>query len=666
MCRGLTAWHDARMTEAATEQPEQWIELNPLSLLVGMKNHRNPKLHDHAELADSFRRFGFIAFPTIDEATAIMVAGHGRCETLAMMKNAGQIPPARVKLRGDGEWLVPTIRGISFTNDDERDAYVVADNRHTISGGMNEEAEKALLLDLYSRNPQHGLDGLGLTEDYLGDLLADMSGDDDDDNDDQDGDGGKEVTVGEHTRLIGATPGAPAPDHKVRPPKQMTNADWTIHLSDCVEGMRREIADESIDMLVTDPPAGIKFMGREWDSDKGGRDKWIEWLAGVLREAYRTMKPGAYGWVWALPRTSHWTGMAIEYAGFEIQDRASHLFLSGYPKSMDVSKAVDAKLGAERPVIGRGVAQCTYLDQGVPCEGHDNGTLAPTVHVFETGPGSPEAAEVEGYGTALKPALEDWWLIQKPRAKGVTIAENVLEHGTGGLNIDACRIPVGEDEVFRAPQSNPANRTHGDAVQPGAGGDAAKMQAAQLASTERLAALGRWPSHLAVSKGITINDVERPALYFYCPKPAKSETEAGLSNLPIKSSGELTNRKEGSKGLSNPRAGAGRSSGRRNTHPTKKPIALMRWLIRLVAPPTRELPPIVLDCFAGSGTTGLAALVEGCRFVGFELSAESHQIAAERMRSIIEDPRQADADEGAEQLDLELETDDSTAGDGDA
>lgn len=645
---------------------EQWIEMMPLSDLVAMANHRNPKTHNHAEMADSFVRFGFISFPTIDEATAVMVAGHGRCETLSMMKEMGQAPPARVKIEGK-EWMVPVIRGIRFTNDDERDAYVIADNRMGISGGINEDAERALARDLYSRNAE-ALQGLGFADDYLENLLADMGGDDGDDDEDGDreGSGGKEVEVGPHTRVIGATPDKPAPDHKVRPPKQMTNADWTIHLADCVEGMKRTLADESIDMLVTDPPAGIKFMGREWDSDKGGRDQWIEWLAGVLREAYRALKPGAYGLVWALPRTSHWTGMAIEHAGFEILDRVSHLFLSGYPKSMDVSKAIDSKLGATRPVIGRGSAQCTYLDQGKPCEGHDNGTLAPTVHVFETGPGSPEAAEADGYGTAVKPALEDWWLIQKPLAKGMTIAEGFMKYGTGGLNIDACRIPIGEDEKPRAPQSDPANRTHGDAVQPGAGGDAAKMQAAQLASTARMAELGRWPSHLAVGPGVAINEVERPALYFYCPKPAKSETEAGLSALPIKSSGELTNRKDGSKGLSNPRAGAGRSSGRRNTHPTKKPIALMRWLIRLIAPPVRELPPIVLDCFAGSGTTGLAALVEGSRFVGFELSAESHAIASERMRSIIEDPRQADEAEGPEQLDLELGPEDDTAGDGDA
>jgi hypothetical protein len=263
-------------------EEKQWIEYMALSVLIGMRHHGNPKKHDHGELADSFVRFGFIAFPTIDETSLIMVAGHGRCETLQMMKEMGQTPPRRIQIGDRGEWMVPVIRGIAFENDDERDAYLVADNRHVIKGGMNEEAERSLLRALYERNPEHGLDGLGLGDTYLEDLLADVGGGELDDLDDgdpdvvRDGSGGKEVEVSPHTRTIGATP---APEHKVRPPKQMTNEDWKLTLGDCIDELKK-IEDAVIDVMVTDPPAGIGFMNKEWDSDKGGRDQWIEWLAG--------------------------------------------------------------------------------------------------------------------------------------------------------------------------------------------------------------------------------------------------------------------------------------------------------------------------------------------------------------------------------------------------
>ena len=120
---------------------------------------------------------------------------------------------------------------------------------------------------------------------------------------------------------------------------------------DCKEVVKR-MDENSIDSIVTDPPAGIAFMNREWDRNKGGRDQWIEWMADIATECYRVIKPGGHALVWAIPRTSHWTATAWENGGFEVRDKIDHIFGSGFPKSLDVSKAIDKAAGAEREVVG--------------------------------------------------------------------------------------------------------------------------------------------------------------------------------------------------------------------------------------------------------------------------------------------------------------------------
>jgi tRNA G10 N-methylase Trm11 len=120
-----------------------------------------------------------------------------------------------------------------------------------------------------------------------------------------------------------------------------------LYRGDCLEVMRG-LAPDSVHAIVTDPPAGIAFMGKDWDSDKGGRDQWVAWMQGVAEEAMRVLKPGGHALVWALPRTSHWTATAWENAGFEVRDRVAHVFGSGFPKSLDVSRAIDKAAGAER------------------------------------------------------------------------------------------------------------------------------------------------------------------------------------------------------------------------------------------------------------------------------------------------------------------------------
>ncbi len=315
----------------------------------------------------------------------------------------------------------------------------------------------------------------------------------------------------------------------------------------------------TVDSIVTDPPSGISFMGKEWDKDKGGRDAWIQWLAAVIAPAFQALKPGGFGLFWALPRTSHWTAMALELAGFEIRDVHHHIFGTGFPKSLTSKSA---------PI--------------------------------------PEWA-----GTALKPAVEHWILVRKPLAG--TVAANLTAHGTGILNIDGCR--VGTDDT-RSPTGRRPDNGWG-------------MESGMVAGS----ACGRWPAHLSFDEHAAElldeqSDDTEPAKFFYVAKPSRAEKDAGLDHLPIKTGGEATGRKDGSAGVQNPRAGAGRTGGSRNYHPTPKSIALMRWLTRLITPPGG----LVLDLFAGSGTTGVAALAEGFEFLGVELTDEYIPIIRGRLQ----------------------------------
>ncbi len=171
----------------------------------------------------------------------------------------------------------------------------------------------------------------------------------------------------------------------------------------------QELDDNTIDALVTDPPAGISFMGEDWDGDKGGRKQWIEWMTGIMSQCHRVMKPGAHGLVWALPRTSHWTATALEDAGFEVRDVVTHLFGSGFPKSLNVSKAIDKAAGAEREVIG----SKGYLVPNIKGNKY-NAAEGDSEVYYITAPATDNAKKWDGWGTALKPASEHWILVRKP------------------------------------------------------------------------------------------------------------------------------------------------------------------------------------------------------------------------------------------------------------
>lgn len=169
----------------------------------------------------------------------------------------------------------------------------------------------------------------------------------------------------------------------------------------------KKLPPESVDSLVTDPPAGIGFMNKDWDSDKGGRDDWTAWLQGVMRECLRVLKPGGHALVWALPRTSHWTATAIEDAGFEIRDVITHHFGTGFPKSLDVSKAIDKAAGVVfEAESASGVGFMTPEGAG--------GYNVTKNKLVRAGESTDAARKWSGWGTALKPASEHWILARKP------------------------------------------------------------------------------------------------------------------------------------------------------------------------------------------------------------------------------------------------------------
>lgn len=632
-------------------------ELAPLAVnLADLRpDPRNARVHSErnvAEVMASYRAHGqlkpIVVQRVTDDGTPMVVrAGNGQCEAA---RRLGWTEIAAVVI-------------------DERDqdaiAFALRDNRTAELAEWDREALGENLRVL--SDGDYDMAALGWDGEEVLQLMnpAEVVNIDDDKPE-------KEVDVDAHKRTI----------HKVRPPVQMTNDDWQLHLGDCLEGLRK-LADSSVDAVVTDPPAGIGFMGKGWDSDKGGRDKWIAWLQSIMAECLRVLKPGGHLLAWALPRTSHWTAMAIENAGFELRDVVYHAFGTGFPKSLDVGKAIDEMFGAERQAGGASNTTCPFLDRGVPCEGHQSESLNKHYHQAATRAATEQAQQWEGWGTALKPAVEPWIMARKP-LEG-TVAANVLKYGTGAINVAATRI--GDEVRFSTPTGDQTN------------GTTPILSGAKNEGYYGKDVIGRWPAHFVMSHGagcsptacvldcpirimneqsgeltsgalkaggkrgdgdgsslkngggVLVRDwpgsTGGAARFFYCAKPARSETEAGLDDFEAHTGGEATGRSDGSDGLNSPRAGAGRNGGRKNIHPTKKSIALMRWLVRLVTPPGGT----VLDAFAGSGTTGLAALVEGCRFIGFELSPEYHAIASARLRSIIEDPRGADdADEVGDEL----------------
>lgn len=367
-----------------------------------------------------------------------------------------------------------------------------------------------------------------------------------------------------------------------------------IH-NDCLVYLK-SVSENTFDSIVTDPPYGLSFMGKKWDKALPDPEIW--------KECLRVLKPGGHMIVFGAPRLYHRLTCQIEDAGFEVRDCLMWLFGSGFPKSLDVSKAIDKEAGAKREVVGydasrarpnrlyEGGAIGNVGGTGKVSDRTDNGATI-------TAPSTPEAIEWDGWGTALKPAYEPILLVRKPLTG--TVASNVLKHGTGGINIDGCRIETTD---------NLNGGAYSDGVRSGLPGDERETVAAGMFAEgggrlpgEYQQPSGRWPANIILDEEAgTILDAQTggASRFFYCAKTSKSEREAGLG---------------------------GTKDERQNNHPTVKPISLMKWLVKLITPPGGT----VLDPFTGSGSTGCAAVAEGFSFVGCELEEEYVNIAQKRI-----------------------------------
>ena len=423
----------------------------------------------------------------------------------------------------------------------------------------------------------------------------------------------------------------------------------TLFLGDCLDVMRKMDAD-SIDAIVTDPPYGLAFMGVAWDSF-GGKNgsprtnatfdqvggnhhptcaadqartrksenaKFQESMTSIFAEALRIAKPGAYLLAFGGTRTYHRLACAIEDAGWEVRDCIMWVYGSGFPKSMDVSKAIDKMRGAERTeVIGH--ENTPDMRGGNLMASQGKARLTRDI----TAPATPEAAAWSGWGTCLKPACEPIVIARKP-IEG-TVAANVLKYGTGAINIDGCRVPVSPtDDVFA---KNPHTRSKGsDAYVTNCYGKYKPMQ------QDYNPAQGRFPANL-------IHDGSEEVLSLF-PDTGKS---TGGRTIKRSGGGNVGSGKASEASWTNDDPGFGDSGsaarffycakasrserGEGNVHPTVKPLALMRYLVRLV---TRK-GGLVLDPFMGSGTTGIAAVQEGMRFVGIEKDEHYYEIAQQRV-----------------------------------
>ena len=359
----------------------------------------------------------------------------------------------------------------------------------------------------------------------------------------------------------------------------------------------KNFPDNYFHSAVTDPPYGLSFMGKKWDYDVPSVELW--------KEVFRVLKEGGYLLSFAGTRTQHRMAVNIEDAGFEIRDMIAWVYGSGFPKSHNIGKAVDKLQGNEREFIGENIHSANRKGK------YEGWNLGNEGKRYDTKGNS----EWEGWGTALKPALEPITMARKPFK--TSVAENVLKNGVGGFNIDGCRVQTNEN-CYRKPSTTEGTNTYGKSKMMGG-----------LGNTQ-----GRFPANFIHDGSDEVKDLlEESSRFFYCAKASKQDRNEGLEDFEEKQYSydgrdkEIENAYQRNKSISN------------NNHPTVKPTDLMRYLVRLVTPKEG----IVLDCFMGSGSTGKACALEGFNFVGIDLDKDYCKIAKARIDKAIEDKRIMDS-----------------------
>lgn len=395
-------------------------------------------------------------------------------------------------------------------------------------------------------------------------------------------------------------------------------SEYKLYLGNCLDHLEF-MPDNSVDSIVTDPPYGLSFMNKKWDYDVPSVEIWAECL--------RVMKPGGYLLSFAGTRTQHRMAVNIEDAGFEIRDMVSFLYDTNETAQALIESLTQEQLKLLDATFGRdGMLAWTY------------GSGFPKSHNLE--------GDWQGWGTALKPALEPITLARKPL--NGTVAANVLAHGTGALNIDGCRVDAGQGRPLRILDAkDTSNNTY-----------AGRMDGGSLAGGSKAAGettLGRWPANVihdgsdevlaafpanagaaapvkgtedsaastgsvtgkrARVKGAFHADSGSAARFFYCAKASRKDRNEGLQDPGPQFQHGTTLRK------------VENTDTKGNTHPTVKPTELMAYLCRLVTPPGG----VVLDPFMGSGSTGKAAVREGFGFIGMEMDPDYFEIAKTRIK----------------------------------